>query len=63
MADPAGIPVVVVASGGIAVTQVSTKDAQVMTPIGDGGVAITLVASGGIPANLVNEDGSAYVPS
>lgn len=64
MADRPGIPVVVLASGGRAVTQVAAIGlGQTMTPTTTKpGQAITLVASGGIPAVLVNEDGTQYVP-
>jgi hypothetical protein len=65
MASNPGIPVNIVTFGGRAVTQVASSGitaGQVMTPTTAPGQAITLVVSGGIPAVLINEDGSDYVP-
>lgn len=65
MAFNTGIPVVILASGGRAITQVTaTKitSGQVMTPTTTLGQAVTLVSSGGLPVVLINPDGTEYVP-
>ena len=64
MASNPGVPVVILASGGRAVTQLQSTvaaAAPVMTPNATLGQAITLVASGGLPAVLINENGTDYV--
>lgn len=64
MATNPSVPVNVIASGGIAVTQVAltAANAKVMTPTTAPGIAITLVSSGGLPVILITEDGNEYVP-
>jgi hypothetical protein len=54
------IAVTIVASGGVAVTDVGTLNALAtpMTPVDSGGIAVTLVDSGGIPIVLVDEFGA-----
>lgn len=54
--------VTVVASGGIAVTNVASLSAlaEPMTPVDAGGIAVTVVASGGKPVVFVDNDGSLY---
>jgi hypothetical protein len=64
MASNPGIPVVILASGGRPVTQLQSSvaaAAPVMTPNATLGQAITLVVSGGLPAVLINTDGTDYV--
>jgi hypothetical protein len=59
------LPVVVVASGGLAVVQVTTAPAigalpaTVVTALG---LPITLVSALGLPMTLMNPDGSEYEP-
>lgn len=63
-----GIPVIVVLSGGIPVTQLNYEGAPEPGPGGPVGtvtdngygLAITLVDSGGVPMNLFNLDGTPY---
>ena len=62
-----GIPVIVVLTGGIAVTQLNAPGdpvnpaAPVATVSANGyGLKITLVDFGGVPMNLFNLDGTAY---
>jgi len=65
-----GIPVIIVLSGGIPVTQLNYEDAPPPSPStpdatassNDYGIKITLVASGGIPMNIFNLDGTPYQP-
>lgn len=63
-----GIPVIVVLTGGIPVTQLNYAEAPgpvpgapVATVSSNGyGIKVTLVESGGVPMNLFNIDGTAY---
>lgn len=61
MAVAHGVPVVVVASGGYPVTQVTTlaKVGVVVTTLGQ---PVTLVASGAQPMILRNADDTTYTP-
>lgn len=52
--------VVVVASGGIPVTNLGAAGAVPLTVVASGGTPVTIVASGGLPVTLLNADGSFY---
>lgn len=63
MSQPS-LPVVVVASGGIPVVNVTTEPpfgALPATVVTDNGLAVTIASNGmGLPMTLLNPDGSAY---
>ena len=65
MASPPAKPVNVVASGGLPVVQLASTSriaGVTLTPTTAPGLKITLVSANGLPAALINEDGSDYVP-
>jgi hypothetical protein len=59
--DLQGVPVVVVASGGIPVVN-GTIGTPMTVGDNDIGTAVTIVSAFGLPVVLLNQDGTAYVP-
>lgn len=61
------VPVVIVESGGIAVTQIvpdaDTDGGTPMTVVTDNGIAVTVVDEGGIPVTLYTEAGDIWEPA
>jgi hypothetical protein len=58
------LPVVVMASGGLAVVNVTTAPAMGALPatvVTSNGLGITIVTANGLPMTLLNTDGTPYV--